>query len=159
MTSAASSYPTRDTGPVRTVIRIINEAGDWLGRVPLPVIELAMRVGIALVFWKSGMTKIASWDLTVGLFENEYQVPLLSAETAAYLGTANELIASVLLMIGLGTRFGAAALLGLTFVIQVFVYPENWSEHLLWASLLAYFLCRGAGVLSLDHMIARILLR
>ena len=71
------------------------------------------------------------------------------------MGTATELTGSVLLFLGLGARFGAAALLGLTLTIQLLVYPENWPDHLLWASILAYVLTRGAGKLSLDHLIAR----
>ena len=69
--------------------------------------------------------------------------------------TAAEVTCPVLLVVGFGARFSAAALLGMTFVIQTFVYPENWSEHLLWAALLLHVLTRGAGLLSLDHLSAR----
>jgi putative oxidoreductase len=104
------------------------------------------------------MAKLANWDLTVALFANEYRVPLLPPDLAALLATSAELACPVLIAVGLGARLGAAALLGMTFVIQVFVYPENWSEHLLWASMLLYVLARGAGLLSIDHLIARRLL-
>jgi len=124
-------------------------------RLPMAAIEVLLRVGIASVFWKSGMTKLANWDLTLALFAKEYQVPVLPPEIAAYLATAAELTCPVLLVFGIGARFGAAALLGMTFVIQLFVYPDNWSEHLLWASILIYILTRGAGVISIDHVIYR----
>ena len=139
----------------RTAAHGVATLREWFGRFPMAILDLLLRIGVALVFWKSGMTKIANWDLTVALFAEEYQVPLLPPEVAAYLGTTVELVAPVLLVLGFGARFGAAALLGMTFVIQVFVYPENWSEHLLWASILIYVLTRGPGALSLDHVIAR----
>lgn len=128
---------------------------NLLDRFPAPLLDLLLRVGIALVFWKSGMSKLANWDLTVALFADEYRVPLLSPEVAALLATAAEITCPILLVVGLGARFGAAALLGMTFVIQTFVYPENWSEHLLWAALLLHVLTRGPGLLSLDHLVAR----
>jgi putative oxidoreductase len=74
------------------------------------------------------------------------------------LGTTAELTCPIMLVFGIGARLGAAALLGMTFVIQTFVYPDNWSEHLLWASILLYVLTRGAGVLSIDHVLSRWLL-
>jgi putative oxidoreductase len=126
-----------------------------LARVPMPVIELAMRVGVGMVFWKSSMLKLDDWDSTVALFANEYRLPLLPPDVAAVMGTAVELTGAILLFVGLGARLGAAALLGLTLTIQLLVYPENWPDHLLWGSILAYVLTRGAGKLSLDHLIAR----
>jgi putative oxidoreductase len=132
----------------------INAGLDLLGRFPMSLLELAFRVGVGAVFFKSGLVKLASWDQTVMLFRDEYQVPLLPPEIAAYLGTTAELTAPVLIVLGLGARFGAAALLGMTFVIQVFVYPENWAEHLTWAGLLGYILTRGAGLISFDHFFA-----
>jgi putative oxidoreductase len=127
----------------------------WLGRFPKPILELMGRLGVAGVFWRSGLTKIDSWETTVALFREEYALPVLPPETAAYLGTAAELVCPILIAFGLGARFGAAALLGMTLVIQTFVYPGNWPEHLLWASVLTYVLTRGAGVLSFDHVLAR----
>lgn len=128
---------------------------DWLGRFPLSVIQLAMRIGIGGVFFKSGLTKIASWDTTLLLFAEEYKVPVLPNELAALLATAAELACPAMLVAGLLARLGAAVLLVMTIVIQVFVYPENWVEHLLWASVLGYILTRGAGALSLDALVAR----
>jgi putative oxidoreductase len=143
---------TGSSGPFATIHKVRGQ----LGKVPLPVIDLLLRIGIALVFWKSGMAKIANWDLTVQLFADEYQVPLLSPDLAALLATSAELACPVLLVVGIGARLGAAALLGMTFVIQTIVYPDNWSEHLLWASILLYILSRGPGALSVDHVVARL---
>lgn len=139
------------TGPLALALAV----RDALNRFPSSALKLLLRAGVAAVFWKSGLTKIANWDLTVQLFADEYKVPALPPELAAYLGTAAELICPVLLLFGLGARLGAAALLGMTFVIQTFVYPESWSEHLLWASILLTILTHGPGRLSLDHLIAR----
>jgi putative oxidoreductase len=145
--NAAALTSARIPGPIGALCRA-------LGRVPLPLVELAMRAGVAGVFFKSGLAKIASWEPTVSLFELEYQVPLLPPEFAATLAAATELSCPVLILLGLFARLGAAALLGMTLVIQLFVYPENWSEHLLWASILAYVLTRGAGAISLDRLLA-----
>jgi putative oxidoreductase len=89
------------------------------------------------------------------LFAEEYEVPILLPELAAYVATTAEHVAPVMLILGIGARLGAAALLGMTFVIQVFVYPDHWYEHLLWAVPLAYVLVRGPGKLSIDHLIQR----
>lgn len=151
MMSLSTSYPPS----FANLKSLVRGARERLGRMPTPLLELMGRVGVAAVFWKSGMVKLASWNTTLELFREEYKVPLVPPESAAYLGTALELGAPVLIAFGIGARFGAAALLGMTLVIQVFVYPENWSEHLLWASVLAYILTRGAGRISLDHLIAR----
>lgn len=130
-----------------------------LARFPIAVFELMMRAGVGAVFFKSGLTKIASWDSTIALFANEYALPLLPPEVAAAMAATCELSCPILLVLGLGARFGAAAMLVMTLVIQVFVYPENWAEHLLWASAFAYVLTRGAGILSIDHLVARRLYR
>ena len=128
---------------------------NWLGRFPLALILLLLRIGIGGTFFKSGLTKIQSWDTTLSLFADEYKVPLLPTELAAWLATAAELTCPVMIVLGLFARLGAAALLGMTFVIQVFVYPESWVEHLLWASALLYILTRGPGALSVDALIAK----
>ena len=125
-----------------------------LEKFPTSILALAFRLAVAVVFFRSGLTKIASWDATVALFDMEYMVPILPAAFAAYLATATELGASALVACGLFTRFAAAALLGMTLVIQLFVYPENWPDHLLWGSILAYLVTRGPGALSIDHLIA-----
>ncbi len=129
---------------------------DRLGSFPKSVVELGLRAGVAAVFFKSGLSKIANWELTVQLFTEEYAVPLLRPELAAYLATAAELICPVLLVLGLAARVGALALLGMTAVIQVFVYPDSWAEHLMWASVFVYVLTQGPGKLSVDHAIMRV---
>ena len=134
---------------------IASGAREWVGRFPTSILALAFRLAVAAVFFRSGMTKLASWDATVALFDMEYMVPILPAAFAAVLATATEIGASLLLIAGLGTRFAAAALLGMTLVIQLFVYPENWPDHLLWGSILAYLVTRGGGALSADHLIGR----
>ena len=126
-----------------------------LGRFPLSIIQLALRVGVGAVFFRSGLLKLDSWQFTVQLFRDEYQVPLLDPVLAAQITTAVELGVPPLLFVGLATRLATLPLLGMIAVIQFFVYPNAWSDHLLWAAALALVLTRGAGVLSLDHWIAR----
>jgi putative oxidoreductase len=124
------------------------------GRFPLSLLELGMRVAVGATFFKSGMNKFQSFDTAIELFREEYRLPLLPPEIAAYLGTAVELSAPVLLVLGVFARFGAAALLVMTLTIQFLVYPGNWPEHLMWASILAYVVTRGPGRLSIDRLIA-----
>ena len=123
-----------------------------------PAGDLAIRLWVANVFFKSGLTKLANWDGTLALFANEYQVPLLSPTLAAYAGTATELIFPVLLALGLGTRFTAFAL----FVFNIFAvasYPDmgevGLKDHQHWGLLLLVPLLHGAGKLSLDHFLAK----
>jgi putative oxidoreductase len=127
--------------------------------IPLSAIQLASRVAVAHVFWNSAQSKLASWPITLQLFSMEYHIPLLSPAVAAPLATATELSGAVLIFLGLLTRLGALALLGVIAVIQLFVYPQNWGDHLLWASLLLLLLARGAGTFSLDAMLDRWLRR
>jgi len=126
-----------------------------LERFPLATIQLAMRVAVGAVFFKSGLLKFNSWEFAIKLFEDEYKVPILSPWLAAVLATFNELTFSILIIIGLATRFATLPLLGMILVIQIFVYPQAWPEHLLWASVLLFLLTRGPGTLSVDHLIAR----
>jgi putative oxidoreductase len=126
-----------------------------LERVPVAIPQLIFRLALANVFFRSGLTKLASWDTTILLFENEYHVPLLPPELAAYLATAVELAAPVALVLGLGTRFAAAAMLGMTLVIQIFVYPGSYPDHLLWAGPLLLLVLRGAGAWSADAFLRR----
>jgi putative oxidoreductase len=100
------------------------------------------------------MLKYQSFDSAITLFRDEYRLPLLPPELAAYMGTTVELTAPILLVLGLFARVGATALLVMTLTIQFLVYPENWPEHLMWASILAYILTRGPGALSIDRIIA-----
>jgi putative oxidoreductase len=144
--------------PTSPSASVLFRACEFLTRIPTWLIALLLRVGIANVFWRSGQTKVSGWhvtDTTIQLFRDEYKVPLLSPEVAAYLASIQEHLFSVLLVIGLASRLSALGLLGMTAVIELFVYPENWPDHLLWAGSLLYILARGPGTLSLDALIAR----
>jgi putative oxidoreductase len=134
---------------VKLIARII----DWLEKVPYTLLALPLRFAVATVFWSSGQTKIASWDATLSLFEDEYKVPLLPPDVAAHLGTAIELSTPVLLVLGLASRAAALVLLGMTTVIEVFIYPQAWPTHIQWAAMLLILLCRGPGNLSIDYLI------
>mgnify|MGYP001616657249 CR=1 FL=1 len=126
-----------------------------LERFPAALMQLAFRLSVGLVFFKSGLLKIESWQFAVLLFRDEYKVPVLSPEFAATIATTFELACPVLLFIGLATRIATLPLLGMIAVIQAFVYPQAWSEHLMWASILAFLLARGPGPISLDAVIVR----
>jgi putative oxidoreductase len=126
---------------------------DFLQRLPLPFLQLVFRLAIAAVFLKGGLAKIASWPLTVQLFADEYQVPVFSPETAAMLSVTFEFGCSILLVLGLATRLATLPLLGMLAVIQTFVYPNAWSDHLTWGSILLFLLTRGGGSLSLDRLL------
>ncbi|MBB4516593.1 DoxX family protein [Paraburkholderia fungorum] len=125
----------------------------WLERIPYWFLAIPLRLAVATVFWNSGMTKLASWDTAVALFTDEYRLPLLPPEVAAYIAVSIELTSPVLLALGLLTRPTAAVLLGMTTVIEIFVYPQAWPTHIQWAAMLLVLLARGAGRLSLDGWI------
>jgi putative oxidoreductase len=126
---------------------------DWLERVPLSLHLLVFRLAIAGVFLRAGLQKLASWESTVALFAEEYKVPLLPPAVAAAMGSAVEVSCSALLLFGLATRLATLPMLGQLLVIQLFVYPNAWSEHLVWSSILLILLTRGAGAAALDHLI------
>jgi putative oxidoreductase len=145
----------RTFSPAGTYMRLMR-LGD---RVPFSLVQLAARVAIAHVFWASAQSKLLSWPVTLQLFAMEYRLPLLPPEIAATLGTAAELTGSVLLFFGLFTRIGALMLMGVVAMIQIFVFPENWPDHILWASGLLLLMARGAGVISLDYLAKRLFTR
>jgi putative oxidoreductase len=136
----------------RSLVAAYRGVLNLAGRVPLSLIQLAGRIAVALVFWQSAQSKLASWPVTLQLFAFEYNLPLISPAIAAPLATAVEIIGAALLFLGLFARIGALMLLGVTAVIQIFVFPGHWGEHLMWASLLLLVVSRGAGVISLDHL-------
>lgn len=121
------------------------------------LLALAARFGIAGVFFLSARTKVEGWltvsDNAIALFADEYKLPLLPPEFAAHMATYAEHLFPLLLALGLATRFAALALLAMTVVIQVFVYPAAWAVHLTWAGLLLYLIGRGAGAVSLDRLL------
>ena len=131
---------------------------DLIARLlPAPAISLTIRVAIAAVFFLSGRTKVEGLlditDSSYSLFATEYQVPLIPSDIAAHLATYSEHLFPILIVLGLVTRFSALALLGMTLVIQIFVYPLGWPTHLLWGALLLYLVRFGAGPLSLDRLL------
>jgi len=109
-----------------------------------------------VVFWRSGSVKLDDWAGTLNLFAEEYKVPLVPPQIAAYAATAMELGGAVLMLLGLGTRVVALAYLGMITVIQTLVYPNAWPTHIQWVAFLLILLARGPGVLSLDALIARL---
>jgi putative oxidoreductase len=115
-------------------------------------LALPLRFAVATVFWNSAMAKLANWNTTLALFSDEYQLPLMPPEIAAYMAVTIELTTPVFLALGLMTRFAAFVLLGMTTVIEIFVYPMAWPTHIQWAAMLLVLLCRGAGALSLDRL-------
>jgi putative oxidoreductase len=126
-----------------------------LDRVPYSVLAVPLRLAVATVFWNSAMTKLADWNAAVTLFVEEYKVPVLPPEVAAYMAVSIELSMPVLLVLGLITRGAALVLLGMTTFIEVFVYPLAWPTHIQWAAMLLVLLCRGPGSLSLDRLLWR----
>lgn len=152
--AATSLYPS-EAGPRGWW----NRAADGLGLlIGHPILALIDRVAIAAIFFRSGRTKVEGFlDLTDGtytLFREEYKVPLIPPEVAAHMAAYAEHLFPALLVLGLLTRLSALALLGMTAVIQVFVYPDAWPTHLTWAGLLLYLAGRGAGPVSLDRLLA-----
>lgn len=133
-----------------------NKLERWISH---DLIALASRIGIGAIFWISGRTKVEGWltltDTTFLLFREDYALPLIPPEWAAYAATFAEHLFPMLLVLGLATRLSAAALLGMTAVIQFLVYPSAWPTHLTWAVPLLYLLGRGAGRWSVDRLLAR----
>jgi putative oxidoreductase len=137
------------------MLALVGRVIGLLDSVPHTLLALPLRAGVATVFWNSAMAKLANWDTTIELFTEEYKVPLLPPEIAANLALSIELTTPVLLVLGLLTRAAALVLLGMTTVIEIFVYPQAWPTHIQWAAMLLVLLCRGAGKLSLDHVVWR----
>ncbi len=147
-------------------------AFGWLARIPYSLIALLARFSIAAVFWASAQTKVqglvinlVSGEITLGwprlsdsaaaLFRDEYKLPWLAPELAATLAASAEHAFALLLLLGLATRLSASALLGMTLVIQLLVYPGAYATHGTWAALLLLLMARGPGLLSLDHALVR----
>ena len=125
--------------------------------LPASLLLLVQRLGIAAVFFQSGRTKVEGVftipDTTVELFRSEYALPLLPPELAAYMAAGAEHLFPVLLVLGLFTRLSAAALLGMTLVIQTFVYPDAWPTHLSWAGLMLPLIALGGGKYAFDRLL------
>ncbi|WP_368563495.1 DoxX family protein [Pseudoxanthomonas sp. UTMC 1351] len=153
-------------------VRIVDHTIAIFSRIPHSTIALLARFSVAMTFWMSGQTKIEGlvldpinatvefgWprisDSALELFRSEYALPLIPPELAAPMAAIAEHVLPLLLLVGLASRFSAFALLVMTLVIQVFVYPSAFATHGLWAALMLYLMAKGPGVVSLDHLVAR----
>lgn len=167
--STTSSAPGR---PGHPLAQLNQRAIALLERIPHSLIAFLGRFSIAATFWQSGQTKVEGFAIdlvhrnfefgtphlsesAVDLFRDEYALPFIPPEFAAYMAATAEHVFPVLLLIGLGTRYSALALLGMTLVIQTFVYPDAYPTHGIWAAVLLYLIARGPGILSLDHFLSR----
>jgi putative oxidoreductase len=141
-------------GLISSVIRLFEQTPYWL-------VALLGRFAIAVVFWRSGRSKVDGWniftvnDKTAYLFREEYKVPLLPPELSALMAQIAEHVLPALLILGLATRFSALGLLIMTAVIQFFVYPNAYAVHAGWAAILLMLIRFGPGMLSLDHWLSR----
>lgn len=137
--------------------RFAAERGRALAElVPYGFVALVSRFAIASVFWRSGRTKVQGFHIreeTFDLFREEYKVPLLPPDVAAYMSTTAEHVFPVLLVVGLASRLSATGLLFMTMVIQLFVYPSGWPDHILWIAILLTIITRGPGAISLDQVL------
>lgn len=148
MSIAETELPTR-------LRRAFVAARARLEALPLSLILLAMRIAIGFVFFNSGLLKINSFEFAVRLFRDEYQLPFIDPLNGARLAAFCELVFPLFLIFGLATRLATLPLLGMVAVIEIFVYPKAWVEHLLWASVLVLLLTRGPGKISFDYLIER----
>jgi len=135
-----------------------NRSAEWLGMlINDTILALVARIAVAAIFFLSARTKVDGLltvnDSAYMLFREEYKVPLLPPEFAAHLATYAEHLFPILLVLGLFTRLSAVALLGMTAVIQIFVYPDAWPTHLSWAGLMLFLVARGGGAVSLDRWV------
>ena len=144
----------------RSILPAYTNAGATLDRwVPGSLLLLTARLGVAGVFFMSGRTKVAGLltikDSTYTLFQTDYKLPLVPPDIAAYAATYSEHFFPLLLVLGLFTRVGAAALLGMTLVIEIFVYPNSYVVHGTWAAILLMLVKFGPGAFSLDYLLYR----
>lgn len=144
--STASRSSVR--GPVRQALR-------WLDRIPYTLLAIPLRFAVASVFWHSALAHLANWQATLYLFETDYRLPFLPPHPAAYIAVSIEVVTPILLIIGLLTRPAAAVLIGMTAVIEIFVYPQAWPTHIQWWAMLLVLLARGSGKFSLDWLVRR----
>lgn len=142
---------------IRTAYATVQHIYDRVGTVPYSVVILPARIATVSVFFRSGLVKISDWNATLALFRDEYRVPLLPPEIAAHLAAGMELGLSSLILVGLATRLSVLGLLGMVAVIQLFVEPTGWPDHIQWLAFMLFILWRGPGVFSLDALIARML--
>ncbi len=159
-------------GAMARLSALLQRVHRAMGHLPNTLLAFIARFSIAAVFWKSGQTKIeglaidiVSGEFTLGmprlsdnavfLFQEEYKLPVLSPELGATLAALGEHILPVFILLGLATRLSALGLLGMTLVIQLFVYPDAYPTHGTWGAVLLYLMAHGPGQLSIDAWIAR----
>jgi putative oxidoreductase len=152
--------------------QLVHRCIHYMQQIPESLIALLGRFSVSAIFWLSAQTKVEGFALNlitgdihlgiphlsgsaVALFAQEYRLPLIAPELAAVAAAICEHVLSMLLLIGLGSRFAALALLGMTATIQVFVYPDAYPTHGVWATVLLFIIVRGPGVVSIDHFLAR----
>ena len=148
MSSSIAPGPAAPRGPASAIVGLFALIPYWL-------VALTARVALAKVFWSSAQTHLASWSTTLYLFADSYKVPLLPPTFAAYMAVTLEITMPPLLLLGLGTRFAALLLLGMTAVIEIFIYPQAWPTHIQWAAMMLVLMAQGGGALSLDALVAR----
>lgn len=152
MKSTIATGNTGYAGPLGLWNVLAEKINDWIGH---NILAIASRAAVAAIFLFSARTKVDGLltikDTTFTLFAEDYKVPLLPPEFAAYMATYAEHLFPLLLIVGLCTRLSALALLGMTAVIQIFVYPDAWPTHLTWAVPMLYLIGRGGGTLALDY--------
>jgi putative oxidoreductase len=136
---------------------LVERALSALNRIPFSAVILVARIATFSVFLRSGLVKLDDWNATLMLFRDEYKVPILPPDVAATMAASMELGASSLVLIGLFTRPAALGLLGMVSVIQIFVYPEAWPDHIQWLGFVIFIVCRGPGAISVDALIKRAL--
>lgn len=171
-TTLSPATPARtDAQGASLPLRLMASAIGLFERIPHSLVAFLARFSIAAVFWTSGQTKVQGFvlnlvsgefalgwprlsDSALALFQDEYKLPFVPPEVAAPLAATAEHLFPLLLLIGLGTRFSALALLGMTMVIQIFVYPGAYATHGTWAALLLLLISRGPGAWSVDHWLA-----
>ena len=136
---------------------LIRRLNSLLDHIPQDIVALALRLFPAMVFFQSGRTKVEGLftikDSTWFLFEHEYALPIIPSDLAAVLGTTAEHVLPILLILGLFTRFAALGLLGMTAVIEIFVYPDAWVTHGLWAAAFLALIAMGPGRVSMDRLL------
>lgn len=169
---AADAQSARISRLIKNISQVVGKAVSMFSHLPNSFIAAIGRFSIAAVFWKSGQTKIQGFsfdlingefklgwprlsDSAVALFREEYRLPLISPELAAPMAAFAEHFFPLLLLVGLATRFSALALLIMTLTIQIFVYPDAYPTHGVWAAVLLFLIAKGPGRMSVDHWISR----
>lgn len=142
---------------VSMACRTLEHTVQRLNAIPYSLVALIARAATFSVFWRAGTQKLSDWPGTLYLFANEYHVPLLPPDVAAVTAATMEITGSTLVLLGLFTRPAALALLGMVAVIQVFVYPSAWPDHIQWLAFMSILIARGPGKTSLDYGLGRLL--